>query len=110
MYVGRDFDPLQVVEKDSFSLDFVNNLAAGETLLSAEWECEVFQASEEPDPDAATRLVGAATVTGTTTSQFVGNEPVVGCTYVLTAIVETSLGKTLSMWSKFLCQNSPDAA
>jgi len=110
MYVGRDFDPLQSDEKDSFTLDFVNDLANGERLESAVWTCAVFSASQEPDENAADRIVGTATCDGTTTSQFVGNEPVPGCTYVLQAVAQTSLGKTVTLWSKFLCQDAPVAA
>ena len=45
-------------ESESYTFDFVKDLAAGETIVSAAWECAVAADSKLPDADAATRLVG----------------------------------------------------
>ncbi len=103
MYVGRDFDPEDVGENEVFTLDFVNDLASGETITSAVWKCEVKSGS---DSQAASRLSGAPSNSGTKSSQRVAGL-LTGVTYRLTAVVTTSLSNVISLWSHVACQ-TPD--
>lgn len=107
MYVGRDFDPTDAtnlaVENEVYTLDFKNDLVTGETISSAAWTCFVVTGT---DPTPAARLSGAATVSGSMTSQrFTGFLP--GVKYRLLAAVLTNLGNTKSLWSH-VAARAPD--
>lgn len=100
MYVGKDYDPSDSGESEPYTLDFVNDLVAGETLASATWTCAVVAGV---DASAASHVSGSASVSVTQTSQqFSGF--VVGVKYRLQAVAITSAGSTKSLWSHVLCQ------
>lgn len=105
MYVGRDFDPAGSDESDMFGFDFVNDLEGGgsaETLTSTTWTIAVLVGT---DAAVATRLVGAATLVTPNGSLFqtATQQRVAGLlpnvTYVLKAVVGTTLGNTLNLWT-----------
>lgn len=103
MYVGRDFDPSDTGESERYTLDFVNDLNAGDTITSASWACEVAATSTGSDSAAASRISGATVINKTRTTQRVtGLQP--GVTYCLTATVETLNGDTISLWSHVRCK------
>lgn len=98
MYCGRDFDPADQSESEPYTLDFVNDLAAGETLTSATWTCAVAPDSRAQDASASTRLSGSAATSGTQTSQrVVGLLP--GVKYILRAVAVTNQGNTRVLYS-----------
>jgi hypothetical protein len=104
MYVGRDFDPSDTGESERYTLDFVNDLQAGDAIQNATWACEVAAKSAAPDPNAAARIDGPAVYQGTKTTQRVtGMVP--GVTYCLTATVVTTLDDTISLWSHVECKD-----
>jgi hypothetical protein len=71
-----------------YSVDFMN-LLAGESISSSTWTCEVLVGT---DAGAAAMISGAATVSGSTTSQRVING-IAGVLYLLTARVTTGTGR-----------------
>jgi len=103
MYVGRDFDPSDNGESERYTLDFVNDLQAGDTIVSATWTCEVAAKSAADDVDAASRIAGAAVYLGTKTTQRVSGM-VPGVTYCLTATIVTTMSDTISLWSHVECK------
>lgn len=104
MYVGCDFSPSDVGESEVYSLDFVKDCAAGETIASATWTCAVAEDSAVPDSDAATRVSGSASNTGTVTSQRIDLSAAPGgVKYVLRAVAVTNQGNTKSLWSHVEC-------
>lgn len=104
MYVGRDFDPSDTGESERYTLDFVNDLQAGDTIVSAAWVCEVAAKSVGSDEEAASRIDGPAVYLGSKTTQRVtGMVP--GVTYCLTATVTTALLDTVSLWSHVECKD-----
>jgi hypothetical protein len=103
MYVGRDFDPSDTGESERYTLDFVNDLQVGDTIVSAIWTCEVAAKSAGADSGAASRVDGAAVNSGTkTTQRITGMQP--GVIYCLTATVVTTLQDTVSLWSHVECK------
>lgn len=103
MYVGADFSPVDVGEVISEAFDFVNDLAPGDSISGAVWTCGIAKESSGVDAAASSRMLGPAGVSGTVTSQrFAGFLP--GVTYLLTAIITTTLGDTLDLWSHVYCE------
>ncbi|WP_409188447.1 hypothetical protein [Bradyrhizobium sp. RDM4] len=102
MYVGRDFDPSDLGESETYTFDFVRDLASGETIVGATWFCTVAADSIGVDADAADHVAIPASYNGTKTMQHVSGL-VAGVKYVLQAVVETDQGSTLSLWSHVLC-------
>lgn len=102
MYVGRDFSPADEGESENYSFDFVKDLAEGETIVGSTWYCTVAEDSEAPDEDAADHVAVPASYSGTLTTQHVSGL-VAGVKYVLQAVVETSAGNTVSLWSYAPC-------
>lgn len=60
-----DFTPKRATETEIFSVDFVNILAPGETILSAVWTSSV-AAGTDPNPNAT--IQGIASITGSKVS------------------------------------------
>jgi len=100
MYVGRDFDVSDQSESEVYSLNFVNDLQSGETILSVVFALTV---SEGTDADVATRLDGDPGLINTIAMQRItGLLP--GVVYALQATVTTSLGNNISLWSRIPCE------
>lgn len=102
MYVGREFLPSDPGESEDYTFDFVKDLADGETIVGATWSCKVAEDSEGEDADAADHVALPASYDGTRTTQHVSGL-VAGVKYVLQAVVETSAGNTVSLWSHVEC-------
>jgi hypothetical protein len=104
MYVGRDFDPSDTGESERYTLDFVNDLQAGDTISTATWACEVAAKSSGADGAAAGKIDGPAVYLGTkTTQRITGMTP--GVTYCLTATIVSAGGDTISLWSHVECKD-----
>jgi hypothetical protein len=105
MYVGREFSPADSVESEDYTFDFVKDLADGETIVSASWTCSVADDSEGADENAADHVAAPPpTYDGTRTTQHVSGL-VAGVKYVLQAVVQTSAGNTVSLWSHVTCMD-----
>ena len=102
MYCGRDFDPSDPGESEMYTFDFVKDMQKGDTIASVVWTCEVAEISEGTDEDAATRIDGLPTTSGTKTSQRVTNLTA-GVTYALRAVVTTGFGDDVSLWGHVEC-------
>lgn len=102
MYVGRDFAPADEVESETYTFDFVRDLADGELIISAVWYCTVAADSEATDAGAADHVAIAADFAGTKTMQHVSGL-VAGVKYVLQAVIGTDRGNTVSLWSHVKC-------
>lgn len=101
MYAGRDFDPADPGENEIYTFDFVNDLASNEALQSAVWTCA---AVAGVDANAASCVIGTASVLATKTSQRIsGLLP--GVRYLLQAKGVTNLGNTVSLYSHANCAN-----
>lgn len=100
MYVGRDFDASDTTESEVYSLNFVNDLQSGETILSVVF---AMTAAEGVDSDPSSRLDGAPSFIGTTAMQRVTGL-VTGVVYTLAATVTTSLGNRITLWSRIPCE------
>jgi hypothetical protein len=84
MYVGADFSPVDVGEVISEAFDFVNDLAAGDSIASVSLTCSVAAESTAVDPGPASRLLGTPGFSVTVTFQrFSGM--LSGVTYLLLA-------------------------
>lgn len=103
MYVGRDFPPADEVESETYTFDFVRDLADGEVIINATWYCTVAADSEGTDEAAADHVAIAAEYIGTKTMQHISGL-VADVKYVLQAVVETDQGNTVSLWSHVTCK------
>lgn len=103
MYVGRDFDPSDTGENERYTLDFLNDIQQDDSIASVSWTCAVAAKSENPDPDAASCIMGTAVYEGKKTTQRVHGLKL-GVTYVLTATVVTTLNDVVSLWSHVECR------
>lgn len=99
-YVGKDFSVREPDEVSVLSFDFGPLMAAGEAVATVAWTCEVVEGA---DPDAATRLQGAGSVTGSVASHKVGGL-VAGTRYRIRAVATTSLVNVAALWSNVLCR------
>ncbi len=101
MYVGRDFDPANSTENEVYSLDFVNELASGEALLSiTSIGFTVFQGT---DADPTSHLSGTPSISGTIVSQRISGLTS-GVTYTLSMTVLTTQTNTITLFSRVACR------
>lgn len=109
MYVGRDWSPAAPGEAEAYTLDFVNDIDAQDSLVSATWTCAVASWSAATDASAASRVtspgaVGASNGRTKTSTMVSGLLPNV--TYVLEATAVTTFGNTVKLHSHVVCQPS----
>lgn len=101
MWCGKDFQAMDPVENQSLTMNFVNDLDQGETILSANVLCEV---SSGTDASPSSRLTGSPAISGTNVSQRVsGLLP--GVVYRLRYVVTTSTGNTTELYTHQPCQS-----
>lgn len=102
MYAGKDFSPIQNDEILTPWFDFVKDLSANETIVSAVWKI-----SDSSGGDVtSTCIVGNPTNTSTVTAQQInGSSLTPGTVYTLEANVTTNTGGKLSLYSHMKCMN-----
>lgn len=94
------FSPANTGEKDVFGFDFVNDLA-GDTISSL--QTLQFTVQTGSDAAVASRLIGAAQVSGTKVLQTIANlQP--GVVYKLAIWINTGNGRILDLWNYLPCQ------
>ena len=98
MYCGQDWDPLDIAETDVFSLNFINDLNAGEGITAVTFSIGV---SFGYDPSPSSRLIGAPGISGTIVSQMVSQPPAPGLLYWLSALITTTQGRQIELWGHF---------
>lgn len=86
-----NFTPKRAIEVEVFSVDFANQLAAGETILSADWSNEVVDGA---DPDFGEMFQGVSAISGSISSQLIG-AGVRGASYAPICVATTSAGQVL---------------
>ena len=99
MYVGRDYDPANPDESEVYGLDFTNDLASGETILTVTSDLTVFDGT---DADPTSHLSGSPSVSGATASQRLV-DLTSGVTYTLSFNVVTTMSNTLTLFSRVAC-------
>lgn len=86
-----NFDPKRAGEAEIFTVDFGPRLAPGVTISSPVWS---ITAVDGVDPAATSMIVGAPSISGSTSSQIIGGG-VPGLRYAPVCKVQTSDGQTL---------------
>lgn len=104
MYVGNDFSDAAPSEIRTFTFDFTNDLASGETVLSALWFCEVAAEEEGEDATPGDRVSGSVSVASPLVSQKIANM-VAGVVYRQRCLATTSLGNKLEVYSHCRCKD-----
>lgn len=101
MYTGSDFDDIDPIEIDDFTVTFVNDINAGETVVSVD---EVLlEVMEGTDSNPSSHIFGSPLITSPKVTQRIQTcAPDVY--YRLTIVVTTSTGRELSRWSHFWCR------
>lgn len=108
MNLETDFSYADPGEKQSYSIDFVNDMRAGDSIISGIWDVEVVSTETGSVVDATPELRllgGAATLpeTPTITSQFLQDlQP--GNRYRVQAVVTTFLGEVISNYTHVACR------
>ena len=100
-YTGKDFTATDPGAVETYSFDFVNDLGAGESIAGASFDCA---AVDGDDAAAASRLQGAALVTGSIASQQVAGL-LAGVLYRLQCAATTNLGDVLILYSHVRCKD-----
>lgn len=96
MYIGVDYFPLDATESLVLGIDFVNDLADGDTVASATVTLAVASDSQVSDATPGARLTAGPFYPDDTTVTFrIGNSPVAGCKYKVTVLATTALGAEL---------------
>ena len=93
MYVGRDFDPAAPTESEVFTLDFVNDLTDGDSIVSAAVTLTV---NEGVDATPSSRLNGTYGVTGTKVMQRLTGL-LSGVLYCLSITITTANGNDIEL-------------
>jgi hypothetical protein len=86
-----NFDPKRAAEAEIFTVDFGPRLAPGVTISSPVWSITPVDGI---DPDAASMILGSASISGSTSSQLIG-AGIPGLRYAPICTVQTSDGQTL---------------
>lgn len=113
MYVGRDFDVSDQDEQEAYAFDFINDLADGDSIVTAVWTVAT---DEGVDPNPMARLVSTPWIVtppvtvpvtpASVTAQILGTG-VPGVNYIVRAVVQTTRGMTLSLFSHSRCEIIP---
>jgi len=98
MRAARDFDPADQSELEPFSFDFVNEIAAGDSIAPGSVPSFTAELVYGDDPDYASRVSGLPSVDGTVVSCYAGGfQP--GCRYRLVATVVTTLEQRKTLFA-----------
>jgi hypothetical protein len=86
---GLNYTPKRASEVEIFTVDYVDQLAPGETIVSAAWSCSIYSGS---DSSVAAMVQGNASINGTQVSQLIGGG-VPGVKYRPICTATTNLGQ-----------------
>lgn len=86
-----NFSPKRTIETEIFTVDYVNDLATGETIISATWTATVAD-GVDATPNAI--IQGGATISGTRVSQKL-TAGLPGVRYAPICTATTSLGQVI---------------
>lgn len=95
MKLPVDFSDAEPTDTIVYTIDFVQDLAVGDSIATAAWQIIV---SSGVDPLASAHTVGAPVIVGTEVRQTVGGL-ISGNYYVMRALVTTALGNKVSLFS-----------
>lgn len=100
MYLGRDFDPMDTgYEADVFTIDFVKDLNAGETISTVAVALAVVTGT---DANPSSRLSGSVSISGSKCSQAIDvRSAPPGVYYRLIMTVATNQRVAVTLWSHF---------
>lgn len=85
-------------DEEFFTFDYVEDLASGETIVSALWAIAVVTGT---DPAASSMLFGASSISGSKVTQMVING-LNNVRYLLTCQATTSNGQKITKYGSFL--------
>lgn len=96
-----NFSPINPGESEVFGFDFTNDLPPTDTIEGT--PVATLSVISGLDQNAASRIDGAAEVTGNIVLQRITG-PLSGVVYGFQIAVETRLGNTLILWAPLPCQ------
>jgi sporulation-control protein spo0M len=83
-------------------MDFVKQLAAGETITGATVTMQLLPSSTGVDANPNSHVSGTATITGSKVSQAISN-CIDGCYYAIIFWITTSLGQSFPLEGRIRC-------
>lgn len=92
MYLGVDYFPFDATESIVLGMDFINDLAADDTVASATVICTVASDSQVSDATPSARILAGPFYPDDTIVTYRFGSPVTGCKYVITITVTTATG------------------
>lgn len=101
MYTGCDFLVTNPGEKETYGLDFVNDLPSGDSLSAVSFSLTV---AEGDDPTPSTHLDGLPNIVGTVALQTLSGL-LANNNYLLKCTATTTNGSTLILFSHIRCLN-----
>lgn len=104
MYLGVDYFPFDATESITLGIDFINDLAGGDTVASATVMCAVTADSQVPDPTPAARITGGPFYPNPTTVTYTFASPIAGCKYLITITIRSNGGETITDFTHLSCE------
>ncbi len=100
MHTIRDFDVADPEDDQFYGIDFVNDLADGDSIASAN---VLLTLKSGDDPDPSSHLGSSAFVLGTIVEARIMGL-IAGNVYTLQIVAATTLGDRVSLWANIPCQ------
>lgn len=104
MYLGVDYFPFDATEGIVLGIDFVNDLAPGDSVSSATITSTVAADSQVTDPTPAARIVAGPSYLGTTIVTYKFQSPVAGCKYLISCTATTANNETITDYTHLPCE------
>lgn len=104
MYLGVDYFPFDTTESITLGIDFVNDLASGDTVSTATVTCTVAEDSQVNDPIPSTRITAGPFNFSPTIVTFIFTNPVPGCKYLLSITIMSAGGETITDYTHIPCE------
>lgn len=102
MYLGSDMSPADPGESNGYTLDWINDIPDGQTIVSI--DSVSLTVRDGTDPDPSSHLIGPAILIPDTQGYQVIRGLLAGNVYTLQMMGVTSGGLQVSIWTHIPCE------
>lgn len=104
MYLGVDYFPFDTSESITLGMNFINDLASGDSVSTATVTCTVADDSMVPDPIPSTRITAGPFNFSPTIVTYTFSNPVPGCKYLISITIQSAAGEIITDYSHISCE------
>lgn len=104
MYLGVDYFPFDATEGIVLGIDFVNDLAAGDSISSAVITASVAADSQVTDATPSARVVAGPSYLGSSIVTYKFASPVAGCKYLISITATTAANELITDYTHLFCE------